>query len=146
MKIARIILLAVGLAGLALGAVVMLTEVRPAQIVGVGIWILGAIVLHDAVLAPALLGIDVLMRRAGRRVRPAVVVIVQVGVVVGAIMSLIVLPEIYAKVLGAKNDTVLPLDYGLNLAVFWGATALLTAVACAVYVRAVPRRAAASAV
>lgn len=145
MKIARIILLVVGLAGLDLGAVVMLTEVRPAQIVGVGIWILGAIVLHDAVLAPALLGIDVLMRRAGRRVRPAVVVIVQVGVVVGAIMSLIVLPEIYAKVLGPKNDTVLPLDYGLNLALFWGVTALLTAVACVVYVRAVPRRAAASA-
>ncbi|MFB2584339.1 hypothetical protein [Herbiconiux liukaitaii] len=140
MKIARIVLLAIGLLGLAVGAVVMVTEVRPAQIVGVGIWIVGAIVLHDAVLSPALLGVDVLMRRTGRRVRLAVVVIIQVGVVVGAIMSLLVLPELYAQTLGPKNDTVLPLDYGANLALFWIVTAVLTAVACIVYVRAVPRR------
>ena len=66
--------------------------------------------------------------------------IIQVGVVVGAVMSLLVIPEIYAATLGTKNDTVLPLDYGLHLALFWLATAVLTAVAAVVYVRLVPRR------
>ena len=70
--------------------------------------------------------------------------IIQVGVVVAAIMSLLVLPELYAKTLGPKNDTVLPLDYGWNLALFWAVAALLTAAACVVYVRVVPRRAAAA--
>ena len=140
MKIARAVLIALGVLGLGLGAVVMVQEVRPTQIVGVGIWILGAIVLHDAVLSPIVLGIDVLMRRSGRRVRLGVLVIIQVGVVVGAVMSLLVIPEIYAATLGTKNDTVLPLDYGLHLALFWLAAAVLTAVAAVVYVRLVPRR------
>ena len=140
MKIARAVLIALGVLGLGLGAVVMVQEVRPTQIVGVGIWILGAIVLHDAVLSPIVLGIDVLMRRSGRRVRLGVLVIIQVGVVVGAVMSLLVIPEIYAATLGTKNDTVLPLDYGLHLALFWLAAAVLTAVAALVYVRLVPRR------
>jgi hypothetical protein len=137
-KLARILLVILGLAGLALGALVLVSSVKPNQIVGVGIWILGAIVLHDAVLSPALLGIDVLLRRAGRRVRIGVVVIIQVGIVVGAIMSLLVLPEIYAKTLGTKNDTVLPLDYGPNLALFWLGTAVVTAIACVIYVRLRP--------
>jgi hypothetical protein len=48
---------------------------------------------------------------------------------------MLVLPEIYKKSLGTKNPTILPLDYGLNLALFWLAVAVLTAAACALYLR-----------
>lgn len=140
MKPARIILIAVGVVGLGIGALTMVNDVEFNQIIGVGIWILGAIVIHDAILSPILLGIDVLMRRSGRRVSLGVIVIIQVGVVVGAIMSLLVVPEIYAKTLGTQNETVLPLDYGLNLALFWLATAVLTAVACLVFLQIRRRR------
>jgi hypothetical protein len=75
------------------------------------------------------------MRRAGRRIPSAVLAIVQGGIVVGAIMSMLVLPEIYKKSLGTKNPTILPLDYGLNLALFWLAVAVLTAAACVLYLR-----------
>jgi hypothetical protein len=133
MRIARIILIAIGLAGLFLGALILVQKERPDQIVGVIVWIGAAIIVHDGILSPLLLLLDVWMRRAGRRIPYAVLAIIQGGVVVGAIMSMLVLPEIYKKSLGTKNPTILPLDYGLNLALFWAAVAVLTAAASALY-------------
>jgi hypothetical protein len=135
MKLARIILIVIGLAGLFSGALILVQKERPDQIIGVIVWIVAAIIVHDGILSPLLLLLDVWMRRAGRRIPYAVLAIVQGGIVVGAIMSMLVLPEIYKKSLGTKNPTVLPLDYGLNLALFWLAVAVLTAAACAVYLR-----------
>jgi hypothetical protein len=135
MKLARIILIVIGLAGLFSGALILVQKERPDQIVGVIVWIVAAIIVHDGILSPLLLLLDVWMRRAGRRIPYAVLAIVQGGIVVGAIMSMLVLPEIYKKSLGTKNPTILPLDYGLNLALFWLAVAVLTAAACAVYLR-----------
>jgi hypothetical protein len=143
MRLARIILIAVGLAGLFFGALILVQEERPDQILGVVIWIVAAIIVHDGILSPLLLLVDVWMRRAGRRIPYAVLAIVQGGVVVGAIMSMLVLPEIYKKSLGVKNPTILPLDYGLNLALFWVAVAVLTAAACALYLRSARGRSAA---
>jgi hypothetical protein len=144
-KLARIVLIVIGLAGLFLGAVIMVQKERPDQIVGVIVWIAAAIIVHDGILSPLLLLADVWMRRAGRRIPYAVLAIIQGGVVVGAIMSMLVLPEIYKKSLGTKNPTILPLDYGLNLALFWVAVAALTAAACALYLRRARRRTAPSA-
>ena len=135
MNIVRIALIVIGLAGLFAGAVILVQEERPDQILGVIIWIGAAIIVHDGILSPLLLLVDVWMRRAGRRIPYAVLAIIQGGVVAGAIMSMLVLPEIYKKSLGTKNPTILPLDYGLNLALFWAAVALLTAAACALYLR-----------
>lgn len=140
MRRTRIILIAVGVLVLGIGALTMVEDVEFNQIIGVGIWIVGAIVIHDAILSPVLLGIDVVMRRSGRRVSLGVIVIIQIGIVLGAIMSLLVLPEIYAKTLGAQNATVLPLDYGLHLALYWLATAVLTAAASLIYLRFRRRR------
>jgi hypothetical protein len=140
MNIVRIALIAIGLVGLFAGAVILVQKERPDQILGVIVWIGAAIIVHDGILSPLLLVIDVWMRRAGRRIPFGVLVIIQGGVVVGAIMSLLVLPEIYKKSIGTKNPTILPLDYGLNLALFWAAVAVLTAAACALYLRRVRRR------
>ena len=135
MTIVRIALIAIGLAGLFAGAVILVQKERPDQILGVIVWIGAAIIVHDGILSPLLLLVDVCMRRAGRRIPYAVLAIIQGGVVVGAIMSMLVLPEIYKKSIGSKNPTILPLDYGLNLALFWAAVAVLTAAACALYLR-----------
>ena len=135
MTLVRIALIAIGLAGLFAGAVILVQKERPDQILGVIVWIGAAIIVHDGILSPLLLLVDVWMRRAGRRIPYAVLAIIQGGVVVGAIMSMLVLPEIYKKSIGSKNPTILPLDYGLNLALFWAAVAVLTAAACALYLR-----------
>jgi hypothetical protein len=142
MRIARIVLIVIGLTGLFLGALIMVQKERPDQIVGVIVWIGAAIIVHDGILSPLLLLLDVWMRRAGRRIPFAVLAIIQGGVVVGAIMSMLVLPEIYKKSLGTKNPTILPLDYGLNLALFWVAVAVLTAATCTLYLARARRRAA----
>ena len=147
MTFARPILIGVGVLGLLLGAAVLVSKQSPVQIVGVGLWMLGAILLHDAVLSPFVLGVSVLVRRAGRRPATAsashsaqsrrtwrgVLLIIQGGVIVGAILTLVVVPEIYAKTLGTANPTVLPSDYALRLSVMWVVIAGVTALASVVY-------------
>ncbi|MEF2976651.1 hypothetical protein [Subtercola sp. YIM 133946] len=135
----RAALIGVGVLGLLLGAYVLVTLQSPIAIVGVATWLLGAIILHDAVLSPIVLGVSVLVRRTGRRVSRVVLVIVQGAVVVGAIMTLLVVPEIYAKTKG-PNTTVLPFDYALRLGLLWASLAVLTAVVCLLYTRRARRR------
>ena len=96
-------------------------------------------IVHDAVLAPLVVAVSLVVRRAGRRVRPAVLAIVQTTVIVGAVLSIVVVPEIIAKAKGTKNDTVLPFDYGARLGLLWLVLALLAAATIAVYL-AVTRR------
>jgi len=61
---------------------------------------------------------------------------VQGTLVVGSIMSLIVVPLLIAQSRGTGNPTVLPLDYGVNFAVFWAAVAVIAAaVSFALYAR-----------
>lgn len=127
MRVARGVLLLGGVLMLGLGALVLLDTQRPDQILGVAVWLLGAIVLHDAVLSPLLLVANLLLRRRGRRVPAVVLAIVQVAVVVGAVLALLVVPEIYARSLNPANPTILVGDYALRLALLWAALALLTA-------------------
>lgn len=141
MRVTRIILIVVGVLGLLLGAAVLLLKQEPMQIVGVGLWVIGAIVLHDAILSPIVVGASILVRRGGRRMPYGILVIVQAGALLAAILGLIVAPEIYAKTLGVANPTVLPLDYTLNLVLTWAAVAVLTAACCALYLARARRRA-----
>ncbi|TDW30724.1 hypothetical protein [Cryobacterium psychrophilum] len=120
-----LIVLGVGL--LAWGAYVMLDTVRVTRLPGVALWIIAATVLHDAILAPIVLLIGILLRRGGQRVGGTVVVVVQGFIVVGSIVSLIVVPAIVAINYRPANPTVLPLNYGLNLAIFWLVLAVLAA-------------------
>ncbi|WP_291050929.1 hypothetical protein [Herbiconiux sp.] len=141
MRITRIVLVVIGVLGLLLGALVLVMKQDPAQIVGVGVWMIGAILLHDAILSPLVVGAGILVRKTGRRLPYGILAIVQAGVVLAAILGLIVAPEIYAKTLGVANPTVLPLDYTLNLVLTWAAVAVLTAACCALYLARARRRA-----
>jgi hypothetical protein len=138
-RTARIILVTIGVAGLLLGGVVLVMKQMPVQIVGVGVWIVGAIILHDAILSPLVFVVNLLVRRAGRRVSRGVLAIAQGGVVVGAVLTLVVVPEVYAKTLG-PNETVLPFDYGLRLAVMWVVVIALAVGTSLLYLRHARRR------
>lgn len=126
-------LVALGVALIGIGGWVLTDTVNPNRYGGLLIWLIGSVVLHDAVLAPIVAAVSLIVRRTGRRVRPAVLWIVQGAVVVGAIFSLVVVPEIVAKAKGPKNDTVLPFDYGVRLGVLWLVIALATAAVVALY-------------
>jgi MFS family permease len=129
----RIGLIVIGVAMLAIGGVVLLTDVSPRRHLGIAAWMLGALVVHDAVIAPVVLFVGALLRRAGRRIPGAVLVIVQVALVVGAVVTALVVPEILKQGIGTENPTVLPLEYGLNLAVFYAGLAVATAAAIVGY-------------
>ena len=132
-RVVRGVLIALGVALIGLGGWVLTDTVNPNRYGGLLLWLVGSVVVHDAVLAPVVAVVSLVVRRTGRRVRPAVLWIVQGAVVVGAIFSLIVVPEIVAKAKGPKNDTVLPFDYGLRLAVLWLVIAAVAAGLVALY-------------
>ena len=126
-------LVIVGIALLGLGGVVLLNDVSPTRYVGIAVWFVGALILHDGVAAFAIFGISLIMRRAGTRIPLPVIAIVQGALVVAAIFTAIVVPEILKSGLGTANPTILPLDYGLNLVLFYAGLAAVTAAAIAGY-------------
>ncbi|MGA1813794.1 hypothetical protein VH571_15535 [Frondihabitans sp. 4ASC-45] len=141
MKIARGVLLGLGAAAILFGAYVMVDTVKPKNIWGLVTWLIGAVIIHDGIISPAVVAISIAMRKRGRRVRPAVIGIIQGAIVVGSIFTLVVVPEIIRKAKGPKNVTVLPFDYANRLAVLWAVIAVLAALAIVVYLRVVRRRA-----
>jgi hypothetical protein len=139
MRVARGILIGVGVLGLLLGAVVLVSKQDLPAILGVAAWMLGAIILHDAVISPLVFVIGVLARRAGRSVPRGQLLIVQGGIALGCLLMLLVVPEIYAATLGTANDTVLPFDYAARLGLMWLGTIVLTGLAALLYHRGVRR-------
>lgn len=138
MRTARIVLVVVGVLVIAFGAYVLVTTVRPNRIWGLATWLLGAVVLHDAILSPFVVGVGLLLRRTGRSLRAGALVVVQAAIVLGSVLALVVLPEIAAKHHGTKNPTVLPFDYGARLLLVEGV--LLLVVALVLVVAAVRAR------
>lgn len=136
----RIVLVGLGLLLLGVGAVTLLNDVNPKRYLGIAVWFVGALVLHDGIAAFVIFGINVVSRKLGGRLRvplPALL-IVQGAIVLAAIMTLIVVPAALKKSIGTANPTLLPLDYGTHLLVFYGVLAVVTALALGVY--AVVRR------
>ncbi|GAA3342850.1 hypothetical protein GCM10017714_32990 [Curtobacterium pusillum] len=125
MRAARTVLVVVGVLVIAFGAYVLVTTVRPVRIGGLATWLLGAVVLHDAILSPFVVAVGLLLRRTGRALRAWALVVVQAVVVLGSVLALVVLPEIAAKAQGQKNPTVLPFDYGARLLLVEGVLLLV---------------------
>lgn len=136
----RVGLVAAGVALLALGALVLVNDVSPSRYLGIAIWFAGALIIHDGVIALGIFGASLVLRRASKRIPFGVLAILQGAVVVGAVMALVVFPEIIKKGIGSANATILPLEYGPNLLAFYGVLAVVTAVAVAVYLRVFARR------
>jgi hypothetical protein len=131
----QIALVAVGVLLLLLGGLTLINDVNPRRYLGLAAWLLGALVIHDGIISLTVLGTNVAMRKTGRRLRiplPALLIL-QGALVVAGIMTLIVVPAALKRSIGTGNDTLLPLDYGLHLVVFYAALAVVTALALAVY-------------
>lgn len=132
MRVVRWVLGGVGVAIATFGAFTLFTTLRPDQLLGLAIWLAGAIVAHDAILVPLAHILSTGLDRTARRLSRQTTSIVRVGAVVGGVLSLAVLPEIYAKSLGPANPTILAADYALRLAIAWAIIAVLVVVASAI--------------
>jgi hypothetical protein len=131
----QIALIALGLALFVIGGITLLNDVNPKRYLGIVIWFAGALIIHDGIISFVVFGANIVLRKTGGRLRvplPAIL-IVQGALVLAAIMTLIVVPAALKKSIGTANPTLLPLDYGLHLLVFYGVLAVVTAVALGGY-------------
>lgn len=123
---------ALGILGIGIavfGVYVTFRDVPPASYLGLALWLIAAIVLHDAVLVPVLTAFRAAARRAGRQLPTAAIWIVETGFLVGGAITVLAVPEIYAKHRGTLNPTVLPGAYGPALLVTWVVIVLVTVLA-----------------
>ena len=125
----RIGLIVGGAAILILSAVILLTTVNPSRYLGIVEWFIAALIVHDAIIAPVVFGIAVITRKAARRIPLPVLAIAQGGLVVGAIFTIVLVPEILAQRYAHLFSTLLPFDYLRNLGLLWAGTLALTALA-----------------
>jgi hypothetical protein len=131
----QIALVAIGLATMLVGAITLLNDVDPRRYLGIAVWFVGALVIHDGIISLVVFGANVVMRKTGGRLRIALpaLLIVQGALVIAAITTLVVVPAALKKSIGTANPTLLPLDYGLHLVVFYVVLAGVTALALLAY-------------
>jgi hypothetical protein len=131
---ARGALLAVGIVGLLAGLLLLVTTARPIEHPSIAVWLVGAIVVHDGLVA----GVVVVASLVGRRLRRrlglplAPVLVAQGGLVVAGIVTAVVAPEIAKQAIGTNNPSVLPLDYVGHLVAVDAAVLIATAVVASV--------------
>jgi hypothetical protein len=139
-RTARVVLIGIGVVLVGTGVLALVRSMRIDQLLDLGVWLACAVLLHDGVFVPLTLTLSAFSERAGRPLPAAAVHLVRIGFVVGALLTLVVAPEIYAQVRGNSNPTILMADYGLRLVVMWGIILLVVAVGSALIVARTRRK------
>lgn len=117
-----------GVAGLTLMGVGASLLVNVRELTGVLVWLGGAVVLHDGLLAPLVLLVGMALVRGG--VRGGVRGPVRGALTVAGTLTLVALPVLLRP--GPRaNSSVLPLDYTRNWLLAMVAVAMVTAVVVA---------------
>ena len=119
----RVLLGAAGLAGALYGLFLLLGQ-GATQVLDAGIWLVGGVVAHDAVLAPAVLVLGVVAVRLLPGVARAPVV---VGLVVLGTVTLVAVPVLGRFGASPGNPTLLDRDYVAGWCVLAGLTAVAVA-------------------
>lgn len=138
----RLGLFGLGAVLLVVGAVLLFGRPTGPHLVGIVVWLGCAVLLHDAILVPALTIAARARDGAGRRIGlpRSVVRLVDGVLVVGGVLTLAVVPELWAQHLGPANPTVLPGDYGPRLVAVWAVLAVIAVVGSVVLMRRARRR------
>jgi hypothetical protein len=127
----RIGLAVAGILLLGFGVTRLLTQVPFYSLKWLVIWLIAAIVIHDGVLSPVVLGVGWLLRRLvpdrGRRY-------LQAGLIMGAMVTVIAVPMIYRSHSQPVSKAILDQDFGGNLALLLGLIGGATLLAYAVRV------------
>jgi hypothetical protein len=118
----RLVLGAAGGLLTAFGVFRLVTEVPGRGLLGLAVWLAGALVLHDAVLSPAVLGIGAGLRKVPARGRTYL----QGALIAGGTVTVVAVPMIYLGGSQPRVKALLTQDYRVNLAL------LLVVIAAAV--------------
>jgi len=131
----RVPLLLAGLGALGWGAWLLVTGGRSTAPLGTLTWMAGALLGHDAVVAPFAVAAGWLTVRPAARAPQGVRRVVAGGLLVAACLVAVALPALLAP--GIDNPTAAPRDYGRGLATLLALdAATVTLIAAAVWLRA----------
>jgi hypothetical protein len=125
----------IGTAGVLLatfGVFRLVTEIPVRNLLGLALWLGAALVIHDAVLSPGIVGVGRLLRRIPARARTYV----QGALIAGSLVTVIALPMIYRAGSQPRAKAILNQDFRANLAVL---LAVISAIAALAYLRRVAR-------
>ncbi|MCQ4079808.1 hypothetical protein NGB36_04180 [Streptomyces sp. RB6PN25] len=114
----RVVAGALGLAGIGTGLAVLLTDPHVRDPLDVAVWLVAALLLHDAVLVPLVLLVGAALRARGP---------LRGGLIVGGCLTAVALPAVLRP--GPVPVSLLPLDYVRNWLFALGAVAVVTALA-----------------
>lgn len=127
---ARVVIGIPGVLLLAFGVFRLGTEVPVRDLLALVLWLGGALVLHDAVLSPGVVGVGALLRRIPARARTYV----QGALVTGGLVTVVAIPLIYRAGSQPDAEALLQQDVRTNLALL---LALVVVAALGAYLRRV---------
>lgn len=123
MKAWRITLATAGLLLGLFGVYRLFTEIPLPSLVVLGVWLLAALLVHDGLVSPAVVGLGVLLRRLipdrGRGY-------LQAALLIGVPVTVVALPMIYLRGSQPAVKALLLRNYGLNLTLILGLIAVIT--------------------
>ena len=112
MKAWRIMLAVAGIALGAFGVFRLVSETPVRSLLILALWLIAALVLHDAILAPSVVGVGWLLRRyvpdRGRR-------FLQLALIMGAFVIVIAIPMMFLRGSQPAEKALLLRSYGANL-------------------------------
>lgn len=133
MKAWRIILAIAGILLGLFGAYRFLTEIPLPNLIALAVWMIAALLIHDGVLSPLVVGIGYLLRRfvpdRGRRY-------LQAAFIMTGVVTVIAVPMIYLRGSQPAVKALLRQNYGANLTVI---IAIIAAVTLTLYAVRVAR-------
>jgi hypothetical protein len=140
MRVWRIVLAVVGVGIGTYGISQLLTQVPRQTLMLLALWLIAALIIHDGLLSPAIVGVGAALRRfvpdRGRRY-------LQFGLITAAMVTVIAVPLIYRAHTQPPAKALLLQDFGINLTVLLAAIGSGTLIAYAVRVardRSLPDR------
>lgn len=131
MKAWRIVLAVAGIALGAFGVFRLLTEIPPPNLLILAGWLAAALIIHDVLLEPSVVGVGWLLRRfvpdRGRR-------FLQLALIMIALATVIAVPMIFLRGSQPAVKALLLRDYGANLIMIVGVIAVVSLILYAVRV------------
>lgn len=125
---ARIIFAIAGIALGLFGIFRLLTQIPGPSLLLLAIWLVGALIIHDGLLSPAVVGVGWLLHRfVPDRARRYL----QAGLIMSAIATVIAVPMIYLRDSQPPSKALLAQNYGGNLLVIIAIIAVVTAISYA---------------
>ncbi|MEP6697208.1 MAG: hypothetical protein ABJA34_10055 [Pseudonocardiales bacterium] len=128
--------IAIGTAGVALGlfgVYRLFTQVPLDNLFALARWLIGAVILHDLILSPLVVGAGWAISRVvpspGRG-------FVQAGLIIAGLITVIAIPMIYREDTHPRSKAILQQDYSRNLAILLG---IIAGVALLAYAARVAR-------